>query len=108
MYIFLGKEFIKGRVVFNSLFYHQSVKTASTNTTAGANKVQNDEMNNKDDWFNQVVEGDIDERVVPKPISIMPDHLPQVRRRIKQKPWWKFRYFVDINTPPLENEEYTK
>src|SRR5699024_5146514 len=49
-----------------------------------------------------------DERVVPRPISVMPDHLPQVRRRQVQKPWWKFRYFVDIHTLPLDNEEYTK
>lgn len=62
----------------------------------------------EDDWFNTKTQGDIDERIVPKPVSYLPDHLPQTRRRQRQKPWWKFRYFVDIHTLPVENEEYSK
>ncbi|OTF75151.1 ribosomal protein S30-like protein, partial [Euroglyphus maynei] len=61
-----------------------------------------------DNWFNVESGADIDERVVPKPISYRPDHLPQLRKRQKQKPWWKFRYFVDINSLPSEQAEYTE
>lgn len=55
-----------------------------------------------------MAEGDFDERVVPKPISTLPDHLPQTRKRILQRPWWKYRYFVDVNTLPVEKQEYSE
>lgn len=60
------------------------------------------------DWFNIESNPDIESRVVPKPVSYLPDHLGQNRKRIRQKPWWKFRYFIDLHTLPLEKEEYTK
>lgn len=66
--------------------------------------VKSDEI----DWFNTESNPDIESRVVPKPVSYLPDHLGQNRKRIKQKPWWKFRYFIDLHTLPLEKEEYTK
>ena len=82
-----------------------------------ANKVRTSSVNNADakseavddaDWFNQINDGDINERVVPRPVSYLPDHLPQTRKRIKNRPWWKFKYFVDVNTLPIEDENYTK
>ncbi|KPM08206.1 ribosomal protein S30-like protein [Sarcoptes scabiei] len=67
------------------------------------------EEGHQEDWFNVEKEIDIDERIVPKPISYRPDHLPQCRKRIRQKPWWRFRYFVDIHSRPLvKEEEYTE
>lgn len=84
--------------------------SSSSSSQAAPDKAPEDSSSSSSDWFNQVTAGDIDERVVPKPVSVMPDHLPQVRRRQHQKPWWKFRHFVDIHTKPTDPaaSEYTE
>ena len=105
MSIFLRRDIAKSLLIGRPLYYPISVKAHLSSSTEATKDKPNEASEN--DWFNQEVEGDIDERVVPKPVSIMPDHLGQTRKRQHQKPWWKFRYFVDINTLPIENEEYT-
>lgn len=84
-----------------------SLRCASSKTSPAGSKAA-ESVEEDDDWFNTATQGDIDERVVPRPVSWMPDHLPQVRRRQVQKPWWKFRYFVDIHTPPIDLSEHTE
>lgn len=102
----LRREFNRSIFHGRPLVYRTSFKTNLSNSTEASKEAPKE--TSESDWFNRVAEGDIDERVVPKPVSVMPDHLPQLRKRQHQKPWWKFRYFVDIHTPPLDTEEYTQ
>nr|XP_027202450.1 28S ribosomal protein S30, mitochondrial-like [Dermatophagoides pteronyssinus] len=87
----------------------RTLPSSVSNSQQSQQKSNEQSINDADNnWFNVESGADIDERVVPKPISYRPDHLPQLRKRQKQKPWWKFRYFVDINTLPIEQAEYTE
>ena len=45
-------------------------------------------------------------RVAKRPVNYLPDHLGQCRKWQHQKPWWKYRYFVNIN--PLDQIEEQK
>lgn len=89
----------------SSYSYNLRGVSSKTSATPASNKTA-DSIEEDEDWFNTSTQGDIDERVVPRPVSWMPDHLPQTRRRQVQKPWWKFRYFVDIHTPQIDLSEY--
>lgn len=82
--------------------------TSKKSSSSASSSTTPNESTDEGDWFNQATAGDIDERVVPKPVSVLPDHLPQLRKRQHQKPWWKFRHFVDIHTIQPDTTEYTE
>ena len=42
------------------------------------------------------------QRVAKRPVNYLPDHLGQTRKWQRQKPWWKYKYFININ--PLEDQ----
>ncbi|KAH9506985.1 Structural constituent of ribosome [Dermatophagoides farinae] len=92
----------------NRTLSSSSSPSPSSVSNAQQSKSNEQPISDNSDWFNVESGTDINERVVPKPISYLPDHLPQLRKRQKQKPWWKFRYFVDVNTLPNEQQEYTE
>ena len=48
------------------------------------------------------------ERVAKRPVNVIPDHLPQLRNYQRQKPWWRYRYFVNINSLEPQNQEWSE
>ncbi|XP_054160472.1 28S ribosomal protein S30, mitochondrial-like [Oppia nitens] len=50
----------------------------------------------------------VQERAAKRPVSYLPDHLPQNQKWILQKPWWRYRWIININTEDKKHTDWSE
>jgi hypothetical protein len=91
---------INGKLYLNLSLFRKTTKCLI--------ELRNLSSNERTSSFTESRTDEVEERVVPKPVSYLPDHLRQTRKWIRQKPWWKFRYFININAIEDQPNEWTQ
>lgn len=58
--------------------------------------------------FTSAPKDEAPERVAKRPVNYLPEHLGQMRKWQRQKPWWRFRHFININPVDDQRPEWTE